>query len=112
MACAIMFLPVKRIAKLCSAVQLILFTLVNISLIVFRVYDEHWYKPTFRSPCFPYLQFLGISLKIVMLVYIGVEGVIAAVAVFFLGFTLYYFYGYSHATFIGIVRVETWFGLT
>lgn len=112
MAFAILFLPVKRIAKLCSAVQLILFTLVNVSLIVFRVHDEHWYKPSFRSPCFPYLQIMGITLKIVMLVYIGVEGIIAAIAIFTLGLLLYRFYGYHHAQFIGILRVEKWFGLT
>jgi len=111
MGLSIVFLPVYQIAKLCSAVKLLLFLLVNCSLIVFRVHDEHWYRPTFRSPCFPYLQLSGITFKIVMLVYIGVEGLISAVVLLALGVIIYYNYGMHHTQFVGIIRFERWFGL-
>lgn len=111
MGFSIAFLPVKNIAKLCSAVMLIIFTLVNVSLIVFRTHDEYWYKPTFRSPCFPYLQLFGITGKLVMLVYLGMDGVVATIAVFFMGFVCYYFYGRHHAQFVGVIRIEKCFGL-
>lgn len=111
MGLSILTLPVYRIAKLCSAVKLILFLLVNCSLIIFRVYDEHWYRPTFRSPCFPYLQLSGITFKIIMLVYIGVDGLIAAVGLLVIGVIIYYNYGMHHTQFVGIIRFERWFGL-
>lgn len=111
MGLAIIFLPVNRIAKLCSAVILIVFLFINVSLIVFRIHDEYWYKPTFISPYFPYLQLSGITFKFVMLIYIGVEGVVAAAGLTLLGFLLYAFYGQHHAQFIGIIRVEKIFGM-
>lgn len=111
MGLSIAFLPVKNIAKLCSAVMLIVFMLVNVSLIVFRTHDEYWYKPTFRSPCFPYLQLFGITAKIIMLVFLGRDGVIATVVVCFLGLVCYLTYGRKHAQFVGIIRVEKCFGL-
>merc|ERR1719473_1889112 len=86
-------LPVKRIAKLCSSFQLLIFTLVDISLFIFRINDEYWYKPTFTSPFYPFTQILGISANLLMLVFLGTEGLAATCAIVFLGFNMYYFYG-------------------
>jgi len=111
MALSLIFLPVKQIAKLCSAYQLIIFILVDVSLIIFRVHDEYWYKPDFKSPLFPYMQIFGMVMQTVMLVYMGMEGSIATGCVMFVGFFIYYFYGQHHAKFIGVIPFEKCFNI-
>jgi len=111
MGVSLAFLPVKQIAKLCSSYQLIIFILVDLSLIIFRVRDEYWYNPTFKSPLFPWTQIFGMICQTIMLLYMGKEGSIATGCVMFCGFIIYYCYGQHHAKFIGIIPFEKCFNI-
>lgn len=61
------FVPVIDLAKLASAFQILVFTLVNVALIVFRSSHMRWYRPDFRSPAYPWVQVAGIVGGLVLL---------------------------------------------
>jgi len=52
-------LDVMSVAKLASAFQLLLFSLVNIAVIVLRESGIEGYEPGFRSPFYPWTQVVG-----------------------------------------------------
>lgn len=60
MATLIRFVPVRELAKLASAFKLILFAMVNVSLIFLRESGARWYKPSFRIPLYPVLPVAGV----------------------------------------------------
>ena len=50
----------SRIAKLASAFQLLMFSLVSLAVIVMRESRIESYDPGFRSPLYPWMQIIGI----------------------------------------------------
>ena len=56
----LLVLDVEGIAKLASALQLVLFGLINIAVIVMRESRIESYDPGFRSPLYPWMQIAGI----------------------------------------------------
>ena len=52
-------LDVEGLAKLGGAFGLVVFALVNVSVIVLRRADPDWYEPTFKVPFYPVLPALG-----------------------------------------------------
>ena len=66
---AIIFLDVVKIAKLASAFKVLMFIFNELSVIVLRETNAQWYKPSFRSPFYPYVQIFGILSGIVLLSY-------------------------------------------
>jgi amino acid transporter/mannitol/fructose-specific phosphotransferase system IIA component (Ntr-type) len=60
MAAAILLLDVEGIAKLASAFQLLLFALLNLSVIIMRESGIDAYDPGFRSPAYPWVQIFGM----------------------------------------------------
>jgi len=63
----ISFVPLLELAKLASAFQLIVFSLVNIAVIAFRESNVDWYRPTFRSPFYPWTQLFGVAGALILL---------------------------------------------
>ena len=53
-------LPVQDIAKMASAFQILVYTLVNVALIAFRERDLEWYDPEFRTPGYPWVPLFGV----------------------------------------------------
>lgn len=51
---------VESVAKLASAFQLLLFGILNVSVIVMRESEIEGYDPGFKSPWYPYMQVAGI----------------------------------------------------
>ncbi len=103
MAMVILFLDVEKIAKLASAFMVMMFILVNACVIVLRETSAQWYKPPYRSPLYPFVQLFGIFSGIALLVFLGLGPLIAILAIFLLGFVVYYFFG-KNATRTGILR--------
>lgn len=60
MVTVIMFLSVENLVKTASTLKIILFLLVNASLIVMRESNIQSYRPQFRAPLYPWFQILGI----------------------------------------------------
>ncbi|HBP17550.1 MAG TPA: hypothetical protein DEA08_07145, partial [Planctomycetes bacterium] len=58
---ALLTLDVASVAKLASAFQLMIFSLVNLALIVMRESEIESYDPGFRSPLYPWVQIVGFA---------------------------------------------------
>ena len=82
---AILYLDVVKIAKLASAFKVLMFIFNELSVIVLRETNAQWYKPSFRSPLYPYVQIFGILSGIVLLTYLGIMPLLSVVGVFVLG---------------------------
>jgi amino acid transporter len=60
MITVILFLNLENLVKTASTLMLILFMFVNISVIIMRESKIQNYRPTFRSPLYPWLQIIAI----------------------------------------------------
>ena len=92
-ALAIIFLDVVKIAKLASAFKILMFIFNELTVIVLRETNAQWYKPTFKSPLYPYVQIFGILSGIVLLAYLGIMPVISVFGVVILGLLIFLLYG-------------------
>ena len=92
-ALAIIFLDVVKIAKLASAFKVLMFIFNELTVIVLRETNAQWYKPTFKSPMYPYVQIFGILSGIVLLAFLGVMPVVSVIGVVVLGFLIFLVYG-------------------
>ena len=63
----IAFVDVENLAKLGSAFQILVYSLENLSVIIFRESNAEWYKPRFRSPGYPWVQLAGIVTPLLLL---------------------------------------------
>ncbi|MCP4867324.1 MAG: amino acid permease [Proteobacteria bacterium] len=86
----VFFLPVVKLAKLASGFKIVIFTLVNVAVIVLRETQVRWYKPKFRSPLYPWVQILGIIGGVALLSAVGTFALSGVLAVVVAG-TLWYF---------------------
>jgi len=114
MAVCVIFLPTKKLVKLGSSFKLLIFLIENLALFVFRWHmhtTETWYRPKFKVPLYPYLQFFGITGEFLMIVLMGFEGLIAVGTVFVLSLIIYLIYGRSHARFHGIFALDEKLGI-
>ena len=93
----IAFVPLFELAKLASAFQALVFTLINISVIAFRESNASWYKPTFRSPLYPYVQIFGIIGSLLLLTQLGAVSILGSVAIVVGGVGWYRVFGRSRA---------------
>ncbi len=103
MALVIIFLDVEKIAKLASAFMVMMFILVNVSVIILRETAAQWYNPPYRSPLYPFVQLFGILSGILLLVLLGLIPFLAILGIFALGLIIYYFFGKS-ATRTGVLK--------
>jgi len=103
MTFVILFLDVVKIAKLASAFKVMMFISVNLSVIILRETSAQWYRPTYKSPLYPFVQIFGIISGIVLLVFLGPMPAIAILVIFIVGGVVYYFFG-KDATRTGVLR--------
>jgi len=92
------FVPLLEIAKLASAFQLLVFALNNLALIAFRESSPAWYRPTFRSPAYPYVQIFGILACLGLLTQIGLIPTIGAIGFIAAGILWYRSFGQARAS--------------
>jgi APA family basic amino acid/polyamine antiporter len=91
----IAFVNVVDLAKLASAFQILVFSIINIALIVFRVSGTESYQPSFKSPGYPYVQAIGIVGGLVLLTQMGTFPILGAVGIIFGGAVWYLLYARS-----------------
>jgi hypothetical protein len=96
------FVPVIDLAKLASAFQILVFTLINVALIIFRSSQTRWYQPEFRSPAYPWVQIAGILGGLVLLTQMGSVSIVGAVLIVAAGVALYGLYGRSRTVREGV----------
>ena len=99
MALSITLLPVHDIAKLASGFKIMIFIVINCSVIVLRRASpaHSWYQPEWKSPLYPFIQLFGIISGIFLLYVMGIMAVIGGLACCVLGIVTYYSYGKSRA---------------
>jgi len=95
MAICIITLPVKDVAKLASGFQIMVIVALNISVIILRSenLNHDWYKPTFKSPLFPWVQLVGTVTGGYLVFIMGEKAIIGAFAAIVIGVATYYTYG-------------------
>ncbi|MFW6193641.1 MAG: amino acid permease [Gemmatimonadota bacterium] len=96
MAISILAFDVEAVAKLGSAFLLLVFALVNLSVIVMR---ESWidsYEPGFRSPGYPWMQIVGFLVPFVLIALMGWLAGLFVMGVAGAGIVWYHFYVREH----------------
>ncbi|HKI57950.1 MAG TPA: amino acid permease [Trueperaceae bacterium] len=89
----IAFLPVVDLAKLASAFQILVLSFVNLALIAFREGRMPTYRPTFRSPGYPWVQLAGIVLGLLLITQMGWLSIVGALAIVAVGLLWFRAYG-------------------
>ncbi len=69
---AIVFLDIEALVKTASTLMIILFTLANASVIIMRESKIQSYRPSFRSPLYPYLHIFAIVAYATLIIDMGV----------------------------------------
>ena len=103
MGLIILFLDVEKIVKLASAFKVSMFIAVNICVIVLRETAVQWYKPSYKSPLYPYMQLFGILSGFVLLFYLGLMPILVLLIIGIIGSLIYYSYGIK-ASRTGVLR--------
>ena len=85
-------LPVQEIAKMASAFQILVYTLVNVALIAFRERDLEWYDPEFRTPGYPWVPLFGVVSGLYVITQMDPLPQAGAVVIFILGSIWYLYY--------------------
>lgn len=95
MGICILTLPVKDVAKLASGFQIMVIVALNVSVMILRQDKPgfEWYKPSFKSPLFPWVQIFGIVTGGYLVIIMGSKAVIGAAAAVVIGVATYYIYG-------------------
>ena len=62
MIASIAFLDLLTLVKIASTMKILLFLLENLAVIIMRQSGIQHYRPTFRSPCYPWIQAAAIGL--------------------------------------------------
>jgi nucleotide-binding universal stress UspA family protein len=94
----IVFVPILELAKLASAFQLLVFAFVNLALIAFRESRLDWYRPSFRSPLYPWVQVFGIVASLLLLTQIGLLASVGATLFVIAGALWYRGFGQRRAS--------------
>jgi basic amino acid/polyamine antiporter, APA family len=92
MIAAILFLDVERLASLGSAFLLLLFALVNLSVILMRESRMTSYAPGYRSPLYPWMQILGVITMIGLIFTLGAFYLVFIAAILLLSYLWYRLY--------------------
>jgi mannitol/fructose-specific phosphotransferase system IIA component (Ntr-type) len=85
----------SEVAKLASAFKLLIFGLLNLSVIVMRESKIEEYDPGFSSPLYPWLQLAGMLTSIILIFEMGQVSILFTVGVVVFAVGWYYYYAYG-----------------
>ncbi|MFQ5550007.1 MAG: amino acid permease [Gemmatimonadales bacterium] len=88
----LLVLNIAEVAKLASALQLVIFGLVNVAVIVMRESLIESYDPGFRSPLYPWMQLTGIIIPFVLVAEMGWFAGLFTLGVCIIAFGWYRYY--------------------
>ena len=89
----ILLLDLEGLVKTASTLKLLLFMLVNVAVIVMRESRIQNYRPSFKSPLYPWVQVMGILASIVLIVAMGMLQIILASSFVLISLAWYFIYG-------------------
>lgn len=95
MAAVLLLFDVEAVAKLASAFQLLLFGLINLSVIVMRESQIEAYKPGYKSPFYPWVQIIGMLISIWLVAQMGLlaVGLTCTMIILCIGWYFYFAHG-------------------
>ena len=85
----ILFLDLESLVKTASLLKILLFLFVIISLVIMRESKIRHYRPKFKSPLYPWVQFAGIIGLIVLIFEMGFVPILLVCVFILLGFCWY-----------------------
>lgn len=88
----VIFFPVDKAARFGGAFQIIIFMLVNLTVIGFRESQVDYYDPDYESLFYPYLQIFGIISGAILLLKIGPMALLGATTITMLSLIYYFTY--------------------
>ena len=65
------FLSIENLVKTASTMMIVMFALVNVSVIIMRASKLQNYRPVFRCPWYPWIQIAAIVLYVVLIIEMG-----------------------------------------
>jgi mannitol/fructose-specific phosphotransferase system IIA component (Ntr-type) len=92
-----LLLPLEELVKAASTVVIASFALANLSVIILRESRLQNYRPSFRVPLYPWLQFAALVLFALLIVDMGYQALLTSLGFVTLGFFAYLFYGRKQA---------------
>ncbi|MDH3292574.1 MAG: amino acid permease [Gemmatimonadota bacterium] len=96
LALVLVVLDVEQVAKLASAVQLLLFALISVAVIVMRESGIESYDPGFRSPFYPWMQLVGLFVPVMLVAELGWVPVLFTIGVTVVCVGWYTYYAKAH----------------
>jgi mannitol/fructose-specific phosphotransferase system IIA component (Ntr-type) len=103
LAVVIITLDPTGIAKLASAFQLLLFSFVNLGVIVMRESKIQSYDPGYKSPLYPWMQIVGIFTPFFFIVEMGAMSILFSVGLILVCTLWYLFYARKRAVRSGAI---------
>jgi len=94
---------IEILAEVTSALLMVSFTLLNLSLIVFRRANLDWYKPIFHSPFYPYLSLAGAFLSLSVLIMMDNVSKVISFGLILGSVIFYYTYGKERTSLKGLI---------
>jgi amino acid transporter/mannitol/fructose-specific phosphotransferase system IIA component (Ntr-type) len=88
-----MLLPLVTLVKAASSVILLSYILTNLAVIILRESQIQNYRPSFKAPLYPWLQFLCILLFGFMIIEMGFKAVQISLGIIAVGLFAYIFFG-------------------
>lgn len=106
-AYALLFLDITKIVKFASAFKLMMFFAVNVTVIVLRETRVQWYKPSYKSHFYPYVQIFGALLTGGLLIGMGFDYVYKALLTIIVpGVILYFVYSRRKTDRKGVIGIR------
>ena len=93
MIASIVFLEIESIAKLASAFQLLLFSMLCLAVVIMRESRIEGYDPGFRSPFYPWLQIIGFVAPFWLIAEMGELAVVFTLGLIALTIGWFFYYG-------------------
>lgn len=93
----ISFLSLEVLVKVASTFMILLFIMVNISLIVVRYSKMRNYRPSYRSPFFPWMQIFGIMFYSILIAKMGPIPLLITIVFIIFAYLWYKFYAQEKA---------------
>ncbi len=94
MAAAILLLDIESIAKLASAFQLLLFSLLSLAVVIMRESRIEGYDPGFRSPFYPWIHIFGFLAPFWLIAEMGHLAVLFTLGL--VAVTVVWYFQYAH----------------
>jgi hypothetical protein len=97
---------VTKIAKLASAFMILIYMVENVAVVVLRETRIQWYKPSYKSPFYPWVQVFGILSGVFLLSQMRELAVFAITVIAIPGIMLFFFYSRKRTTRRGVVGIK------